>query len=222
MEVHRVKQSQPLAEPFVTDDFVEASAPASSSQPSTQDEYDECILRILQPSKDHQNRNQKRASKPDDENNEDYDSDNDFLDPRSEAFALAEFEDGEEWKTKYRLSVTDIALKGINKSGEVSLQFRADKNVAMTREFVFPTVEEAEEFGRILEESLAKERENTARKFHATSGELESMGLTELKILVEIVSAWDLPAGDLNSSDPYVQCFLNGEKVHETKFISKK
>lgn len=42
-----------------------------------------------------------------------------------------------------------------------------------------------------------------------------------LELLVEIVSCWDLLAGDFKSSDPYVKVKLGGTYVHETKYISE-
>ena len=42
------------------------------------------------------------------------------------------------------------------------------------------------------------------------------------KLVIEIVSCWDLPAEDLLSSDPYIKVKLQGhrEYVHETKHIA--
>ena len=51
---------------------------------------------------------------------------------------------------------------------------------------------------------------------------MAALGLSKprnINILIEIVSAVDLPAGDINSSDPYVVIKFNGETVHKTKRI---
>lgn len=41
----------------------------------------------------------------------------------------------------------------------------------------------------------------------------------EINLLVEIVSANDLPIGDITSSDPYVIVFMNGKELHRTAVI---
>jgi hypothetical protein len=75
---------------------------------------------------------------------------------------------------------------------------------------------------------MQKEREErrAAAKLKASLGSDQVALHRELTLLVEIVSAWDLPISDISatgkgSSDPYVQCFLNGKEVHRTKHISQ-
>jgi len=42
-----------------------------------------------------------------------------------------------------------------------------------------------------------------------------------IKVLVEIVSAIDLPVADLSSSDPYIMVWLGGREVHRTSVVPK-
>ena len=44
---------------------------------------------------------------------------------------------------------------------------------------------------------------------------------TEINLLIEIVSATDLPIADIVSTDPYVVVYLGNQKIHKTGFISK-
>jgi Ca2+-dependent lipid-binding protein len=41
-----------------------------------------------------------------------------------------------------------------------------------------------------------------------------------VNILVEIVSATDLPIADMKSTDPYIVVYLGKQEVHRTKPIS--
>lgn len=44
---------------------------------------------------------------------------------------------------------------------------------------------------------------------------------SHVNILVEIVSATDLPIADMKSTDPYIVVYLGKQEVHRTKPISK-
>ena len=44
---------------------------------------------------------------------------------------------------------------------------------------------------------------------------------TEINLLIEIVSATDLPIADIVSTDPYVVVYLGNQKIHKTGYISK-
>ncbi len=45
--------------------------------------------------------------------------------------------------------------------------------------------------------------------------------MENIKILVDIVAAYDLPVGDLRSSDPYVLVRMGSREIHRTKYLSK-
>jgi hypothetical protein len=58
---------------------------------------------------------------------------------------------------------------------------------------------------RVLEESLQALSQNS-----------------EINLLLEIVSASDIPITDRNSTDPYVSVYMGATKIHRTKSISKE
>jgi hypothetical protein len=68
--------------------------------------------------------------------------------------------------------------------------------------------------------------EDKAQKKSFLSGFMKSASLPknygkpDLALLIEIVSCWNLPAADLNTSDPYVKVKIGKRDVHETKPIS--
>jgi hypothetical protein len=71
-----------------------------------------------------------------------------------------------------------------------------------------------------LERELNNEKERTQAKMAAALGVTSAQGAAEqLNLLVEVVSAWDIPAGDFVTSDPYVVCTLGVAEVHRTKYI---
>jgi hypothetical protein len=45
---------------------------------------------------------------------------------------------------------------------------------------------------------------------------------SEINLLIEIVSATDLPIADLKSTDPYVVVYLGRQRIHKTQHISSK
>jgi hypothetical protein len=52
--------------------------------------------------------------------------------------------------------------------------------------------------------------------------ELELNASSELSLLVEIVSATDLPIADISSTDPYIIVYMGQQEIHRTKPISKR
>ena len=78
--------------------------------------------------------------------------------------------------------------------------------------------------------SLANTFEDSVRKLKAKRESMLEMSLLKnnatnlerIKILVEIVSATNVPALDAdNSSDPYVIVTMKDNIIHKTKYISK-
>jgi hypothetical protein len=47
-------------------------------------------------------------------------------------------------------------------------------------------------------------------------------GSSEINLLIEIVSATDLPIADLHKTDPYVVVYMGKHRIHKTQYISSK
>jgi hypothetical protein len=139
------------------------------------------------------------------------------------------------WQDKYRFPVEFVTIRGTHKTGVIA-NVTIGKNINQTREFIFDNLTECEDFCFVLErerslidkrkadklrvtlEHLAGTVPNANRELNLTS---TSDKLETFTLLIEIVSAWDIPIGDLLSSDPYVICYLNDHEVHRTKYIAK-
>lgn len=57
--------------------------------------------------------------------------------------------------------------------------------------------------------------------FGSSNFSAQDYGKIDLHLLIEIVSAWNIPIADLTSSDPYVKARIGPRNVHETKPITK-
>ena len=57
-------------------------------------------------------------------------------------------------------------------------------------------------------------------KIEAALGGIRLPKFEQISLLVEIVSCWDIPAGDANGlSDPYVVVMMGEEQIHKTSVI---
>ena len=54
----------------------------------------------------------------------------------------------------------------------------------------------------------------------AATPSTKEFGDLDLSLLVEVVSCWNLPIADLNSSDPYVKLMIGPRSIHSTKPIN--
>ena len=128
--------------------------------------------------------------------------------------------DTKQWKAKYKFPLKVISLKGTNKKTGVMVHIDLGKN-AQTREIVFDSIPQAEDFMQVLKREIALEQRRAEEKLQGTIQDIKTFTPDEMiTFLVEIVSAWDIPIGDRVTSDPYVLCYMNGQKVHKTKYIS--
>lgn len=124
------------------------------------------------------------------------------------------------WVAKYRFPVRTLSIKGTQKTG-VFVQIDLGKRKQI-RELIFDSVQESESFQTVIRRELEKEKSRAKAKVAAAVGDDASVNSDEkVTFLIEIVSAWDIPAGDFFSSDPFVVCRLNQREVHRTKYISK-
>lgn len=124
------------------------------------------------------------------------------------------------WVAKYRFPVRTLSIKGTQKTG-VFVQIDLGKRKQI-RELIFDSVQESEGFQTVIRRELEKESSRAKAKVAAAVGDDASVKSDEeVTFLIEIVSAWDIPAGDFFSSDPFVICRLNQREVHRTKYIPK-
>lgn len=124
------------------------------------------------------------------------------------------------WTAKYRFPVRTLSIKGTKKTG-VFVQIDLGKR-RQIRELIFDSVQESENFQTVVRRELQKENSRAKAKVAAAVGNNASVKSDEkVTFLIEVVSAWDIPAGDFFSSDPFVICRLNQREVHRTKYISK-
>lgn len=146
-----------------------------------------------------------------------------FMDTGAEVRISEHGADGgttEKMKAKYRFPIKAIRIKSTHKKS-VMVEATLGKK-AETREIIFDTTEDSEKFQAIIEQQRNLEKERAVQKMKVAMGDEKSIRLDErLTFLVEIVSGWDLPAGDFTSSDPFVSCLIDGEEVHRTEYISK-
>jgi hypothetical protein len=143
---------------------------------------------------------------------------------------------GKHWKTHgtYRLEDIDI-LKSHGKTVEMRL---GSGNETVIRDVKFEGEKEANAFVQNLEHlaTLEKTRARQQVELYKSSrtasdsarngmsralGPDGSDGDEKINILVEIVSAMDLPVADLLSTDAYVIVRMGGSEVHRTSVISK-
>lgn len=134
-----------------------------------------------------------------------------------EGYANADYQG---WKLKWKFPIDAMTVKGWRRS-VVVVQIRLGDAKKQIRELIFDSVADAEDFRRELEHQKACGEMREEMRLHAQLGDQQLIGDEKISFLVEIVSGWNLPAGDLSSSDPFVKCSFNGKLVHQTGFIHK-
>lgn len=122
------------------------------------------------------------------------------------------------WKPQYRFPCSAVTIESTHKNS-VHLLARVE-DLKQEREFIFDTVEDANIFCEKLEEERRKETIRAKARLQSTLGGLKLAPFEKISLLFEIVSGWDLPVGDLTTSDPFVVCMLGRKEVHRTKHIS--
>jgi hypothetical protein len=125
----------------------------------------------------------------------------------------------EGWEAKYKFPLSAIQIKGVHKnvlSGTFSY-----REVRQCREFRFDTEEDALDCANFIESQQQLEEYRHQQKFVQNSSGIKVAPSEKLSLLVEVVGATDLPAGDITTSDPYVMCYFNHVLVHKTKYIPK-
>lgn len=128
----------------------------------------------------------------------------------------------EGWKAKYRYPIKCMSIKGTHKTG-VFIRVELGHAAKHTRELIFDTTMQAEEFVNVVNQELKLEKERGEAKLRlAFSGrDMPTEATEDITFLLEVVSGWNLPAGDLYWSDPYVVIHHGKKEIHRTKYISK-
>jgi hypothetical protein len=128
------------------------------------------------------------------------------------------------WKLKWRFPVSAMSVKGWHGS-KVIVQIRLGSAKVQLRELIFDSQGESERFRKELGGQHEKEDARRDARLRAQLGERGLLHLADqneqLTFLVEVVSGWNLPVGDVTTSDPFVKVSFNGVAIHETKHISK-
>lgn len=199
--------------------------------------YEECLVRFLQPADKETKRAAKQAFKQhhhaggtavsvshstvnDDPSVAGVPAEYLATNTNADYFAEPDFDKG--WQAKYRFPVKCLSIKGTSKAG-VYVRIDLGPAAKHTRQLIFDSPDEAQDFVAVVQQELKHEKERGEAKLRlAFAGKsLPKEPQQEITYLMEVVSAWDLPAGDLIYSDPYVIVSFGGKEIHRTKYISK-
>jgi len=127
---------------------------------------------------------------------------------------------GEEYTTKYEIKVSKLVIEKIL-NHKVTLKFKHKKKEQI-RKIYFNNDGEAQEFVSTFEKIKLQEEEKENMYLEKVTKSLEIDDFdAEVKFLIEIVGAEDLPIADMFSSDPYVVAMFRNKKIHKTKTIKK-
>jgi C2 domain len=211
----------------------------------TQHSYEECLIRVLSPSKEGKRhraaKNTKHHQNDEDDDHDDLDADDDesiytvspeFLDHGdTTGYSTAPTGTAKDdpmypgWRPKYCFQIRHLVIKGTRRNSVVvEITLGKKKEV---REIVFESLAVAEHFHKIITQEIQKDVERSNSKMLVAMGtdvdkilHLKEEDLV-VSFLFEIVSAWDIPVADFTSSDPFVSCIFYGTEVHRTNHISK-
>jgi hypothetical protein len=150
------------------------------------------------------------------------------------------------WKPKYSKStclktngrISCILTKYVTSSGIPASGFSVKKRelrsvfvvievsstlggVRQERELIFDTEDDAERFCDKVEEEKELEEGRIKQRLRVALGGIRLQKFeTSVSFLVEIISCWDIKAGDITgTSDPIVVCMLGKEQIHKTDVI---
>lgn len=126
--------------------------------------------------------------------------------------------DFEGWKPRYRIPVKGITVKR-QEDKSVFVIIDAGR-VQQERELVFDSEDDAIGFCDKLQHEQDLELDRTEGRIESALGGLKLPRFETISLLIEIVSCWDIPAGDITgTSDPFVVCMMGKEQIHKTDVI---
>lgn len=97
----------------------------------------------------------------------------------------------------------------------------AFQNIKQEREVLFDTIDDATLFVKEVEKQKRLESERQEGRLKAALGDIKLPKMETIILLFEIVSGYDLPIGDLKSSDPFVIAMMGHQEVHRTHYLEK-
>lgn len=161
------------------------------------------------------------ARRKDDEGGDDEDKEDEDSILQSFKDQSSAINEDEGWQPKYKIPLKMFHVVDHHKKrNAVTVSFKF-KNRSTQREFIFDTDTQATEFRHIIQvnqnliETRAKARlDNALQGIKLVKGE-------QLTFLIDICSGMDLPSCDIGKqSDPYVNVYFEGKKIHQTSFVS--
>jgi hypothetical protein len=124
------------------------------------------------------------------------------------------------WIETECLSLDDVAVnKRVQNICIITTMRVGKKN--KTREVIFSNEREAKAFDKLIRKQKKEVAHLLRKRLADVLGNGNISPMENIKILVEIVAAYDLPVGDLKSSDPYVLVRMGSREIHRTKHLSK-
>lgn len=122
------------------------------------------------------------------------------------------------WKPRYRIPVASVTVQRTSgRSLFVSITVEGAQQV---RELIFDNENDADAFHDKIRQEQEMEEDRRQWKIEAALGGIRLPKFEQISLLVEIVSCWDIPAGDANGlSDPYVVVMMGEEQIHKTSVI---
>jgi hypothetical protein len=147
-----------------------------------------------------------------------------------ETTAVGDEEVGGGWVVNRKYDLDDVEEEALSIHG-TSWETKLGRGSSVeVKEFQFGSEQALQGFLRDMNRLRALEKEMAAMRiqdFQKASRDKQHIAGSsslideDVNLLVEIVSATDLPAADFTSSDPYVVVWLGKKEIHRTKRISK-
>lgn len=145
------------------------------------------------------------------------------------------------WREHRSYKLEDVHILSQNKNTRVLEVKLGSGQETMVRDFRFESEEDSKSFRAVVDSINQMEQERSQRQLakykeskvaaaaktsptgasSAKAVQEDSVGQEMIQILVEIVSAIDLPEADLSSADPYVIVRMGGKEIHRTAVIAK-
>ena len=193
--------------------------------------HEEIYIRMLKPRKKISvsriplRRSSKKISVDLDDSSDDEDDDiSSVLDDSSISSSIQDT--NKRWKSRFKLHIFDVKItRCIRNTCVIVITMVADNGnkFLQTREFVFSSANEAQEFTAHVKECQVKELTAKENRFKSALGmiQLSPKSTDErLKFLIDIVSAKNLPIGKKKSSDPYVVAMMGDQEIHRCGHVS--
>eukprot|EP00980_Cylindrotheca_fusiformis_P020990 scaffold7987_cov200-Cylindrotheca_fusiformis.AAC.19 len=128
--------------------------------------------------------------------------------------------DFEGWKPRYRIPITGMTEKR-QEGRSVFVTIEAGLT-QQEREYIFDSGDDAIGFCETLQHEKNLEQNRKEERIKSALGGLSLPAFETISLLIEIVSCWDIPAGDITgTSDPFVVCMMGREQIHKTDVIPR-